>query len=259
MMEKKLLQKSLLLIIILMLIVIIPQKSFAIQPNQINGEYNNIGISIDFPTKVTDLVSKIGIFIAVGVLMILGIKYITGSIEDRATYKKSMAPYVIGCFLLFGASILAPQISDIFSDLGDTADDVGNNILGIIQVIGTLVAVGVLMVLGVKYMAGSAEERASYKKSMMPYVIGAIILFSAANLTALVYNTTRKVASREYTNGIANAKAFIDSVNGNYSEVDGHRQGVEANYSNWANAQGEGEDYYKGYLEELESWLSKNK
>ena len=255
-MEKKLSKKSILLIIILMLIIIIPQKTFAIQPSQLDGNYN---ITVDEPSfgpKVTDLVSKIGIFIAVGVLMILGIKYITGSVEDRATYKKSMVPYVIGCFILFGASILAPQISDIFSNLGNNADDVGNNILGIIQAVGTLVTVGTLMVLGIKYMTGSVEERASYKKSMVPYIVGIIILFSAVNLTAIVYKTSRSVAyhaSQEYTNGIANAQAYINSANENYSTVDGHRQDVERDYQNWANAQGEGEDYYKGYLEELES------
>ena len=45
------------------------------------------------------------------------------------------------------------------------------------------------MVIGIKYMMGSLEERASYKKSMLPYVIGAIMLFAAVNLTAFIYNT----------------------------------------------------------------------
>lgn len=44
------------------------------------------------------------------------------------------------------------------------------------------------MILGIKYMMGSAEERANYKRSMIPFVIGAILLFAAVNLTAFFAN-----------------------------------------------------------------------
>lgn len=63
----------------------------------------------------------------------------------------------------------------------------GNKILGLIQTIGVLFAVGILMVLGIKYMMGSAEEKASYKKTMLPYVIGAVLLFAASTLANVVY------------------------------------------------------------------------
>ncbi len=59
--------------------------------------------------------------------------------------------------------------------------------VGIIQIVGTIVAVGVIMVLGIKYMMGSAEEKAEYKKTMLPYFIGAILLFAATNLAGIVY------------------------------------------------------------------------
>ena len=72
---------------------------------------------------------------------------------------------------------------------------VGNNVLGIIQIVGTIIAVGVLMVLGIKYMMGSAEEKAEYKKTMLPYVIGAVILFAAVNIAnavvSLIPTTTK--------------------------------------------------------------------
>ena len=64
---------------------------------------------------------------------------------------------------------------------------VGNNILGMIRVVGTIIAVGVLMVLGIKYMMGSAEEKASYKKTMIPYLVGAILIFAASNIATYVY------------------------------------------------------------------------
>ena len=71
---------------------------------------------------------------------------------------------------------------------GDKVKDLGGDILGIIQIAGTIIAVGVLMVLGVKYMMGSAEEKASYKKTMIPYIVGAVLIFAASNIANMVYD-----------------------------------------------------------------------
>ena len=44
------------------------------------------------------------------------------------------------------------------------------------------------MVLGIKYMMGSAEEKAEYKKTMIPYVVGAILIFAATTIANAVFN-----------------------------------------------------------------------
>jgi len=62
----------------------------------------------------------------------------------------------------------------------DKTTQVGNMIVGVIKVIGIFVAVAALMIVGVKYMMGSAEEKAEYKKVMIPYIIGALLLFGAS-------------------------------------------------------------------------------
>ena len=63
----------------------------------------------------------------------------------------------------------------------------GNAIIAIIQTIGVVVAVVVLLVLGIKYMMGSAEEKAEYKKTMVPYVVGALLIFAATTIVNVVY------------------------------------------------------------------------
>ena len=77
---------------------------------------------------------------------------------------------------------------DTATNGAENVTKVGNSILGIIQVVGTVVAIGILMVLGIKYMMGSAEEKAAYKKTMMPYIIGAVLIFAASNIATYVYN-----------------------------------------------------------------------
>ena len=66
--------------------------------------------------------------------------------------------------------------------------DFGNRIVGILTTVGIVLSVIVLIVLGIKYMMGSAEEKAEYKKTMMPYLIGAALIFSASVIANIVYN-----------------------------------------------------------------------
>ena len=59
----------------------------------------------------------------------------------------------------------------------------GQQILGIVQLVGSIAAVVVLVVLGIKYMMGRAEEKAEYKKTMIRYLVGAILIFGASAIT----------------------------------------------------------------------------
>lgn len=60
-------------------------------------------------------------------------------------------------------------------------------ILGVIQIIGTVSSVIVLMLIGIKYMLGSVEEKAEYKKNLVPYLVGAVLLFSGTLIPQLIY------------------------------------------------------------------------
>ena len=62
------------------------------------------------------------------------------------------------------------------------------DLLGYINAIGTVLSVIILVGLGIKYMIGSVEEKAEYQKTMLGYVIGVFLLFSATTLPSLIYN-----------------------------------------------------------------------
>ena len=63
---------------------------------------------------------------------------------------------------------------------------VGNKIIGGIQLIGSIVSVLVLIIMGIKFIVGSAEEKAEYKESFKPYIIGVIMVFSITNFLAII-------------------------------------------------------------------------
>ncbi len=81
---------------------------------------------------------------------------------------------------------LADRLHGTTSGATDQVVDIGNQIIGIITTVGVVVSVVVLLVLGIKYMMGSASEKAEYKKTMIPYLVGAVLIFGASAITKVV-------------------------------------------------------------------------
>ncbi len=97
-----------------------------------------------------------------------------------------MVPYVNAA-----ADIIDPdkvlQYTNV--EANDKVLKTANIVIGTIQVIGTVISVAVIMLLGVKYIMGSVEERADYKKAFIPYIVGVIFIFATTTvIVPLIYN-----------------------------------------------------------------------
>ena len=69
----------------------------------------------------------------------------------------------------------------------ETLNDMAGNILGILKDIGAVLSVVIIMILGIKYMLGSVEEKAEYKKDFIPYIAGAILVFTVTLNPHIIY------------------------------------------------------------------------
>lgn len=114
---------------------------------------------------------------------------------------KVISMVLIVMFVMMSLSTVVLGLSDKIDKIGAGSEsaatakveDLGGKIVSILQVVGIVVAIVVLLVLGIKYMMGSAEEKAEYKKTMIPYVIGAILLFAATTIVNMVYNVAQSL------------------------------------------------------------------
>lgn len=70
---------------------------------------------------------------------------------------------------------------------------IGNDIIGQIQLIGSVVSVIAIIIIGIRYMLGSVEEKAQYKETMMPYLIGAVLVFGITNVLAIVSELAKSI------------------------------------------------------------------
>lgn len=64
-----------------------------------------------------NLLLGIGIIAAVGVGIALGIKYMVGSIDERAELKQALLGYVVSCVVIFGAFGIWKLVINILSSL----------------------------------------------------------------------------------------------------------------------------------------------
>ncbi len=79
--------------------------------------------------------------------------------------------------------------NDVFNDINEykpndisrteasKIESIISTILSVITSIAMVVAIVMIAVLGFKYMIGSVEEKAEYKKDLIPYFVGAILVF----------------------------------------------------------------------------------
>lgn len=98
---------------------------------------------------------------------------------------------VILATLANGVFALDPGTINPDTSKAGSVQTIGEQVIGIIQVVGSLVAVGVIVVLGIKYMMGSAAEKAEYKKTMIPYLIGAVLIFGASAIAKAVIQMSK--------------------------------------------------------------------
>ena len=105
--------KAIVLILVFILSIIFPLTINATE-YQINAEdFHSEGPETDdvkemykFGGSVAAVIQIVGTMVSVGGIIIIGIKYVLASAEEKAEYKEKMLPFVIGCVLLFGSSTI---------------------------------------------------------------------------------------------------------------------------------------------------------
>lgn len=95
-------------------------------------------------------------------------------------------------------AVIAPTVSCAILDAdtvepnysGDTNGivNIAGRIIGLLRNISVVAGVLLLTVIGLKFMIGSAEEKAEYKKSLVPLVVGICVVMAATTITSLVFS-----------------------------------------------------------------------
>lgn len=120
---------------------------------------------------------------------------------------KKMLFIIVTISFLFTLIMPTFSIADPISNPGDFKPDDPSSgdyeivtekagiILSSITTIGIVTSVLVLIIIGIKYMIGSVEEKAEYKKTMIPYVVGALMLLFITTFVRIIAEVAYNVTS----------------------------------------------------------------
>lgn len=130
--------------------------------------------------KIWNLVTIISItFVIVNIFYInKGVVY-AQQVKDEGKTEKSSTSIIPDFY----------KPSDPTTDDAEAVVDKVGTILGAIRNISVIVSVIVLMIIGIKYIFGSVEEKANYKATMIPYIIGCIMAVSGTTIVSFIYNS----------------------------------------------------------------------
>ena len=118
-MNKKMLKIGMILLMVVFMVSVATVSSFALTPSDIQANDNPTGSSEiqNLGGNIIGILQTVGVVLSVVVLIVLGIKYMMGSAEEKAEYKKTMIPYIVGAALIFAASVFANVIYQFFSGI----------------------------------------------------------------------------------------------------------------------------------------------
>ena len=69
----------------------------------------------------------------------------------------------------------------------------GNTVFGLVRTVGIICSVIGLMIIGIKYMLGSVEEKAEYKKTLPVYLLGVVLIFGILVFGEFIYNLVKDI------------------------------------------------------------------
>ena len=74
------------------------------------------------------------------------------------------------------------------SNMGKSLKNLGNSIIGVIQIVAVGIAVIMLLYIAIKYMIASPSEKADFKKTAVHFLVGAVIIFASTGILQLIKN-----------------------------------------------------------------------
>ncbi len=107
----------------------------------------------------------------------------------RAVKVLSLVLVLVVCFSVTVLAVDPDQFSGNTQGASGL-NNLGNTIIGVLQVVATIVAIAVLLFVGIKFLLASPSEKANIKGMLIPYLIGAILIFATVPILQIIKGFT---------------------------------------------------------------------
>lgn len=118
-MENKLLKIMLIVFVLFITIWLITPNIYAtIDTNYFEPspmKQDDINITGRVGGYLIKVLTTVGVIVATLAIAVLGLKYILGSVDEKAEYKKTMKPYLIGVGMIIGTTALVSLLASVWN------------------------------------------------------------------------------------------------------------------------------------------------
>ncbi|MBQ8044174.1 MAG: hypothetical protein IJ272_08545 [Clostridia bacterium] len=143
---------------------------------------------ISFLDPLASLIKTIGNMIFIVVTVILGVTYIWGSVQTKASIKESLMTLVVAALVFYGWNTISAlfmsgnQLNFIASTEKETANIIYNTVLYVCN----FLAVGGIVYIGLRYLLAGAEGKAELKTQAIPVTLGIILVYATLTFLNLI-------------------------------------------------------------------------
>ena len=137
------------------------------------------------------MLNILGTTVIVSVTIILGIKFMFGSVEGQTSAKQGLVTLLVACVFFFGfnslKNLLYPNGQLIFFSSSDrTIEAPVGRAFAYVKFFGNIFAFIAIVWVGVKYIFSGVDGRADLKKQSVQFIIGLIMTFATVNFLSLI-------------------------------------------------------------------------
>lgn len=209
--QRKNIIKMMSICFIVMLFLIVVGNVFAVEwwdkaSNWYGGQTEKVtGVSSSMLSGIAETVEIIGTGVILLATVVIGIKYIFGTVQGKVQAKESLITLLVACIFFFGWTSIRGLIitgNSTGENMNGTTGLIifqGGNlkaafaqIFNLLSIIGKFLTVFAIAYMGVKYILAGANAKAQIKEKSPALIIGVILIFSATNVVKFIADLISK-------------------------------------------------------------------
>lgn len=137
-------------------------------------------------TGILNFIKAAGNIVFFAITVVLGVKYIWGSVESKSSIKESLVTLVVAALFFYGYSTITGLFDAKTLFVTSSAETSIGNIYNIVLYICNVLAIAGVVFIGVKYMLAGASGRAELKTKSVPVILGIIMVYSTLTFLTLI-------------------------------------------------------------------------
>lgn len=138
-----------------------------------------------------DMINVVGTTLIALATIFLGVKYMFGSVDNKASVKESLSSLLVACVFFFGwSSIRRLLITDdntfaLFSNT-DSYTTILSDIFTLFTYLANGLSVLAVVYIGIRYIISGASGRADLKAKSPQFILGVIMAFCASSFLTFI-------------------------------------------------------------------------